>query len=818
MVRKSSIDSIKANGDKMGDITLHVTMTREFLDLIKRLEALPEMQKCTYDETKSLYQAVSKNKDKLYIERELGTFFGKPIKAAGENIPLKLRMSPSIKYLGGIREEQTLFIRKTKSGVYYGALWPWQKKPENVTVHLGFISNNLSDKDFKRLEKATKSKVLNERVIEELDANSDTKVHGLGLAAFLQTTELEKISCTLTIKRNGMVGYLYIYKGEITYAETYGLKNKEAAYEIVSWRDTEVEIKNECEKKKNTVNDHLMNILKKALALRKEDKAALKPAVTGGIRTLAQKNLDKQKRRIQRKKELNKKRLVILLIILAISIIGLVVSMKTASTVYFTNKYEDALKAVEEQTDMSGKIAVLREFIQSDPGKSYVDQAEKRIEEIINKYAKKDYDQILRKVKSLPIDAEYEAAATRIYTQFLKKYPESKYSKDVNTRLRTIPEFIDEAEYKKIGEVDPSSYDELIDAHQSYLAGQPEGKYREKVEASLINIKEEYFIHIQNQIPVCEQQGTWNSCILLLENYNMFFQGNSRANEIKALKAEMIGKRDLAILSQRVKNEAADDEAARKIYLDYLESNPSTPQREIIMAELDKIDQKLSQQNEWKTLVAFYHDRDNAGEDKTIGLQRYIDKNPSSPFVAEAKSMLANLKAEEKQKRNERLEDEKRRRQEEAEAIQAEEMRAKARMAEKRRNAAAQIARLRGRFADNGNGTVTDKKTGLMWVLLDSKAVSGKCLDYDSAKKYTKALRTGGYRDWRLPTAKDLAGLYKNPPYFPDFGVNWYWSSETFTKGYHNSALVVTTVREKAFKRKHVNLEACGVVRAVRKP
>ena len=157
-------------------------------------------------------------------------------------------MSPSIKYLGGIREEQTLFIRKTKSGVYYGALWPWQKKPENVTVHLGFISNNLTDKDFKRLEKATKSKVLNERVIEELDANSNTKVHGLGLAAFLQTTELEKISCTLTIKRDGMVGYLYIYKGDITFAETYGLKNKEAAYEIISWRDTEVEIKNECEK------------------------------------------------------------------------------------------------------------------------------------------------------------------------------------------------------------------------------------------------------------------------------------------------------------------------------------------------------------------------------------------------------------------------------------------------------------------------------------------------------------------------------------------------------------------------------------------
>ena len=61
-------------------------------------------------------------------------------------------------------------------------------------------------------------------------------------------------------------------------------------------------------------------------------------------------------------------------------------------------------------------------------------------------------------------------------------------------------------------------------------------------------------------------------------------------------------------------------------------------------------------------------------------------------------------------------------------------------------------------FIDNNDGTVTDRATGLMW----QKGGSSKSLDNKGAKKYVKQLnkqRFAGYRDWRMPTAEELASI-----------------------------------------------------------
>ena len=120
------------------------------------------------------------------------------------------------------------------------------------------------------------------------------------------------------------------------------------------------------------------------------------------------------------------------------------------------------------------------------------------------------------------------------------------------------------------------------------------------------------------------------------------------------------------------------------------------------------------------------------------------------------------------------------------------------------------------RYVPKNDGTFTDKKTGLTWCLLDSRAALNQCLDYKSAQKYVKSLKTGGYRDWRLPYSNELAGIYKNEPFFPDKRTKWYWTSEVFTKGYYQNALIVTSKHEKAYKRQEAKLDKCGWVRAVR--
>jgi len=58
-------------------------------------------------------------------------------------------------------------------------------------------------------------------------------------------------------------------------------------------------------------------------------------------------------------------------------------------------------------------------------------------------------------------------------------------------------------------------------------------------------------------------------------------------------------------------------------------------------------------------------------------------------------------------------------------------------------------------FEDNGDGTITDIATGLMW----QKADEGFSFDWKSALEYAEDCETGGYDDWRLPNAKELQSI-----------------------------------------------------------
>jgi hypothetical protein len=61
-------------------------------------------------------------------------------------------------------------------------------------------------------------------------------------------------------------------------------------------------------------------------------------------------------------------------------------------------------------------------------------------------------------------------------------------------------------------------------------------------------------------------------------------------------------------------------------------------------------------------------------------------------------------------------------------------------------------------FYDNGDGTISDRATGLMW----SKADSGKGMNWEAALAWVQARNKEdylGHNDWRLPHAKELQSL-----------------------------------------------------------
>lgn len=78
-------------------------------------------------------------------------------------------------------------------------------------------------------------------------------------------------------------------------------------------------------------------------------------------------------------------------------------------------------------------------------------------------------------------------------------------------------------------------------------------------------------------------------------------------------------------------------------------------------------------------------------------------------------------------------------------------------------------------LVNNGDGTVTDNKTGLMWASEDN----GIPINWMNAQLYCKAYNGGGYTDWRMPTLDELASLYE--------------PEENNKYGYHISKLIETT-------------------------
>jgi|FLOH01.1.fsa_nt_gi hypothetical protein len=112
------------------------------------------------------------------------------------------------------------------------------------------------------------------------------------------------------------------------------------------------------------------------------------------------------------------------------------------------------------------------------------------------------------------------------------------------------------------------------------------------------------------------------------------------------------------------------------------------------------------------------------------------------------------------------------------------------------------------RYLDHGDGTITDTKTGLMWMKKDSYLHSGHWLSWFEIHDYIKKLNDEGfaqYNDWQLPSTDELKTLYEPEkvnssqagkemkihadPIFEKNGSGTLWSGEE--NGHYNAFGVV---------------------------
>ncbi|MCP4353954.1 MAG: DUF1566 domain-containing protein, partial [Desulfobacterales bacterium] len=88
------------------------------------------------------------------------------------------------------------------------------------------------------------------------------------------------------------------------------------------------------------------------------------------------------------------------------------------------------------------------------------------------------------------------------------------------------------------------------------------------------------------------------------------------------------------------------------------------------------------------------------------------------------------------------------------------------------------------RFTNNGDGTVTDNLTGLMWIQNPDETLR----NWDAAISYCNALTTAGYTDWHLSNQMELISLIDISQYnpalpaghpFSGLRADTYWSGST---------------------------------------
>jgi hypothetical protein len=99
-------------------------------------------------------------------------------------------------------------------------------------------------------------------------------------------------------------------------------------------------------------------------------------------------------------------------------------------------------------------------------------------------------------------------------------------------------------------------------------------------------------------------------------------------------------------------------------------------------------------------------------------------------------------------------------------------------------------------YTDNGDGTVTDKVTGLMWTQTVSTAslTWGNVNTAGTAQAYCASQTTGGHTDWRLPSIIELVSIDDLTKFAPSINTTYFlgftssnnlfvWSSTPFVGG-----------------------------------
>jgi hypothetical protein len=860
---ESLIDEFLSGDSKeVRDLANNEALLVGFLTLTKGVDDLPGTATRFYEEPRSLYQVTSSGHSIDELMAILSDFFGVPAKPPGKALPVNLRFDPTVKFLGGIRKDQALFLKNIDTGAFYGALWPWQRDADKIEILLGFCSASMRSDDYRQLETLV-HKFLSKKKIETISGVGG-QIHGISLPSFLQMSEMEGATYTLEVTSGKRSGHLYLHDGSLIAASYADQTGNTAAYRIISWDNVAIQIQAADPDREREIHDPLMHVMMESLKIKDEADAApeppspatepptasappppqqaeaqpeaadakrapessqqepvttadpkplpLQPEVAAPFEKAYDQSVGKQAQMSRTHK------LLIVLGVVILFAVSVTVGGKVLKKRQINRRYDRLIADLAATKELDAQVVLLMRYIKSHPDDVHLPELEDRLEKTNTEIERLDYEKTILDVNRLPVDEKYEKKALSLYTAFLAKHPRSPYAKQINESIAGIRQLLGTAYFEDLEKVSTSGLLDRHTAYRAYLEQFPQGAERGAVERMISDLAQEYYASIDKQTATCDDQENWDACIAECDRFLSIFTDDVLAERVTALRSELQDKKALMALTAKANRVADDLVQAKRVYSDYLDNHPNTTQKAVIRQRIDGLEAELAKQSAWEKTAAY---ATNPKIDIFRRIQRldaYIQNHASGSYNILANELRAQLTPElDKAIRAQRAEEKRQQTLARTKVEQNRRAEAVKRIRRLQEQVAKQLQPVSTRFVDNQNGTVSDRVTGLTWSLLDSHLDLGKCVSYGAAKRYVQNLNTGGYTDWRLPSAGELASIYKNKPFFPGTGAAWYWTSESFARGYHWVVDVVTSLPETVFTRTSKTEDSCGSVRAVRK-
>jgi len=145
------------------------------------------------------------------------------------------------------------------------------------------IENQIKDFITSYIEKPIDFQNFADQIRSILAGTASGSFRGISLFGFLQLIELEKKSCTVIVESQDKIGTLYFSSGRFVGAETEDLKDEAAAYEILSWKDTKIELSKPPKRSVQRVSVRITDLLLEVARLQDESQRFGKESTSGDI-------------------------------------------------------------------------------------------------------------------------------------------------------------------------------------------------------------------------------------------------------------------------------------------------------------------------------------------------------------------------------------------------------------------------------------------------------------------------------------------------------------------------------------------------------